>query len=284
MMSDMKERFARIVKTTTGQPLNPKDIIVRDVRPNDNPDLKRNTRCFLMAVANGKLKHGMDFYYNRLDLGKIFRDQTPTIEMEYGTRTTTRGIAAILADRYGLEIYPDDIEPSGEFHLSNFPYDITLFATAGSLCVVGEVSVRLVDAGASLVDVMGVTNLAGVNPPNGNLDNKNQGATLSWNWEASPQLVEILGALTVGEAVPSTVIPYLDQLTQVYIPAATWVDQPEPAEYNMYGATLVYSGLRDNHPEYGAAGKRDYLYVIALTDAATRVGGELLFSVPQPQG
>ena len=52
----------------------------------------------------------------------------------------------------------------------------------------------------------------------------------------------------------------------------------------MHGATLVYSGLRDNHPEYGAAGKRDYLYVIALTDAATRVGGELLFSVPQPQG
>ena len=166
----------------------------------------------------------MNFYYNRLDLGKVFRDTAPVIEIEYGSRITTRQLAAMVAERYGLDLYPEDVQPSGEFYISTLPYDIQILAEPGSLCVVGSVIVRLVDVGSQLSTVMGVTNLSGINPPNGNLDNKNQGATLSWNWEASPQLVEILGALSVGDAVPSTVLPYLDQLTQYYIPGATWVD------------------------------------------------------------
>ena len=277
-MSDMKVRFAKIVKTTTGQDLDPRDIIIKNLRDNDNPDFKRNTRCFLLASANGKLSSGMNFYYNRLDLGKVFRDTAPVIEIEYGSRITTRQLAAMVAERYGLDLYPEDVQPSGEFYISTLPYDIQILAEPGSLCVVGSVIVRLVDVGSQLSTVMGVTNLSGINPPNGNLDNKVQGATLSWQWTASPQIQVILDNVQMDGLVPSTLLPYLTQLTQPMIPDATWVDTATPSEFNLNGATLVYSGLRDNHPDYAAAGLRDYLYVIRLGDNATRIGGELMFN------
>lgn len=277
-MSDMKVRFAKIVKTTTGQDLDPRDIIVRNLRVNDNPDFKRNTRCFLMASANGKLQAGMSFYYNRLDLGKVFRDTAPVVEVEYGSRVTTRQLAVMVAERYGLDIYPEDIQTSGEFYIATLPYDIQILAEPGSMCVIGTVNVRLVDVGAQLSTVMGVTNLNGINPPNGNLDDKIQGATLSWLWEATPQIEAVLDAVQIDALVPDTMLPYLTQLTQQTIADAVWVNTETPSEFNLNGATLVYSGLRDNHPDYAVAGLRDYLYVIKLGDNATRIGGELLFT------
>lgn len=273
-MHDIKARFVKIVNTTTGNELNPADVEVRNLKPNTNADLKRNTECFLMAMENGTLKGGMKFYYNRLDLAKIFRDHMPVIEMEYGTRTTTREIATALAERYGLDLFPTDVEPSGEFYLSAFPYDIKLISTAGNYCVTGEVTVRIVDAGAQLSTVMGVTSLSGLNPPNGNLDGKIQGALYSWNWKAQPQLAELLHGVSVGAVVPATILPYLGQLS-----GETWVDSATPAEFNMHGAKLVYSGQRDDHPYYSSLGRSEYLFVIELTDAATNIGGQLLFAV-----
>lgn len=273
-MHDIKARFAKIVNTTTGNDLNPADIEVRKLQVNTNPDIKRNTQCFLVAMENGKLKGGMPFYFNRLDLAKIFREHVPVIEMEYGTRTTTRGIAEALAARYGLELYPTDVEPSGEFFLSAFPYDIKLISTAGNYCVTGEVTVRIVDAGAQLSKVMGVTSLTGLNPPNGNLDGKIQGALYSWNWKAQPQLVELFQELSVGEAIPATVLPYLNQLS-----GATWTESATAAEFNLSGAKLVYAGQRDDHPYYSSMGRTEMIYVIQLSELATNIGGELIFAV-----
>lgn len=273
-MHDIKARFVKIVNTTTGKELNPADVEIRNLRVNTNTDIKRNTECFLMASEKGKLKGGMKFYFNRLDLSKLFRDQVPVIEMEYGTRTTTRGIAEALATRYGLDLFPTDVEPSGEFYLSAFPYDIKLISTAGNYCVTGEVTVRIVDAGAQLSTVMGVTSLSGLNPPNGNLDGKIQGALYSWNWKAQPQLAELLHSVEVGDVIPATVLPYLNQLS-----GASWVDSETPAEFNMHGAKLVYAGARDDHPYYSSLGRTEFLFVVELTDSATNIGGQLLFAV-----
>lgn len=275
-MSDIKERFVKIVKTTTGEELDPRQIEVSKVGPNTNPDFKRNTECFIMAYDSGKLKGGMMHYFNRLDLGKIFQEQVPTIQMEYGTRTDTRRLAALLAERYGLDLLPSDVEPSGEFFLSTFPYDIELIAAQGNLCVTGRVSLRIVDAGEELSRVMGVTSLSGLNPPNGSLDGKIQGSLYSWNWVAQPQLVSILSGVSVGAVIPATVLPYLNQLS-----GATWVDSPTAAEFNIHGATLAYVGQRDNHPVYANSAKRGMIYVVALGPLASNIGGELIFAVPE---
>lgn len=273
-MSNVLERFVKIVNTVSGEDLRAADVTVRNLRQNTNRDLKRNTECFITAMENGKLKGGMTFFYNRLDLSKVFRDMTPVLEIPYGTRVTTRDIAEHLATRYGLDLFREDIEPSGEFYLSSFPYDIKLFAVPGNYCVTGELTVRIVDAGATLSTVMGVTSLSGMNPPNGELDGKIQGAIASWNWKAQPQLVSIFSALTVGDAIPVTVLPYLDQLSDV-----TWVNSETPAEFNIHGATLAYSGPRADHPYYSSMGRIEQIYVIALSASATNIGGELIFAV-----
>lgn len=275
-MSDIKIRFAKIVKTTTGEALDPKQIEVSKVKPNTNPDFKRNTECFIMAFDNGKLKGGMQYYYNRLDLSKLFRDQVPNIQMEYGTRTDTRKLAAQLAERYGLDLLPTDVEPSGEFYLSTFPTEIELIAAEGNLCVTGRITLRIVDAGEELAKVMGVTSLSGLNAPNGGLDTKTPGAIMSWNWIAQPQLVDILGVLRPGDAIPDTVIPYLNQLSD-----RNWVKSVVEDAYNIEGATLVYAGQRDNHPYYSNSAKRGMIYVMSLGALATAVGGELIFAVAE---
>lgn len=273
-MSDIKTRFAKIVKTTTGEALDPKQIVVSKVKPNTNPDIKRNTECFIMAYAQGKLKGGMMYHYNRLDLGKIFQEQIPNIQMEYGTRTDTRKLATLLAERYGLDLLPEDVEPSGEFYLSTFPTEIELIAAEGNLCVTGRVKLRIIDAGEELSKVMGVTSLSGLNPPNGAVDNKIQGIMLSWNWIAPVQLLSVLSTLSVGDSVPDSVIPYLDQLS-----GHTWVNSDTAAEFNIHDMHLIYVGQRDDHPHYSQAGRHETIYVMSVGPLSTRVGGELIFAV-----
>ena len=273
-MSDIKDRFVKIVKTTTGKVLNPKHITVSKVRVNDNPDINRNTVCFLTSTVNGEFKGGMQFYYNRLDLSKVFQDQTPNIQLEYGTRVTTRDIATALATRYGLDLLPEDIQPSGEFYISAFPYEVTLLATLDSLCVTGTVTVRIVDAGEALSTAMANANLDGLNPPNGSVDNKIQGAVYSWNWVAQPQVAALLTDIELNAVVPDTLIPYLNQLS-----GQTWVSTDTPAPFNLKGATLSYRGKREDHPSYAAGGKHGQLYTVDLSGLATNIGGELLLTL-----
>lgn len=274
-MRSPNERLLDVLSKSAGIHLNPADVEIQNVRVNDNPDIDRNTRCFLLARENGKLKGSVDFYYNRLDLGKLFYGTTPVLTQAYGSRVTTQQLAAQLGQQFGVELYAEDVEQSGEIYLTKFPYTLELKAQPGSYVVVGSLTIQLVDSGNNVGVVLGVSNLNGLNPPNGDFT-KIQGCLYSWNWLTQPGLAEILRGLQVGNTVPATVAPFLSELDGTY----TWVSDSNPAPANTSGAVLTYLGNRDNHPTYASGARRDEIAVIRLTESSTEVGGELVISLP----
>ena len=275
-MRTPNERLFEVLKKNTAIKLNVSDIEIRNVRENDNTDIFRNTRCLLLARPNGKLRGTMEFYYNRLDLGKIFHGMVPTLVYSYGDRVTAQQLAERLGREFGLDLFGDDVDPSGEIYLTRFPQTVRLTARPGSYCVTGAIDVQLAETGTDLTVAMGVTSLAGLNPPNGDF-RLIQGCLYSWDWVAQPDLAEILRELPIGAKVPPSVSPYLTALDG----QRTWGTSNDVTPANIHDSTLMYRGYRDNHPDYGNGLRRDEIVVIRLNDSLnSEIGGELVIGLP----
>lgn len=270
-MASAYDRVVRIINTTTGAALRPTDVTISDVRENDNADINRNTRCQLVARNEGRLQGAGPFFYNRLDLGKLFHGQRPIIALPLGTRVTTQSLAAMLASRYGVDLLPEDVEQSGEILLQSFPRDLELVAVEGCYCVTGKVTIRIVDYGKETSEALGITGLSGLNAPNGDLS-KVQGVFYSWDWVAQTQLLDLIDAALKGDGyLTAEATPYIANLS-----GDAWVFDAAPAQYNLSGAKVVYKGNRDDHPVYSTGGRRDEIIVIRLSDLCTEVGGDLV--------
>ncbi len=274
-MRTPNERFLDVLKKSTAVNLKVSDVEITNVRLNDNQAVLRNTRCLLLARENGKLRGSMEFYYNRLDLAKLFHGVKPSLLFAHGDRVTTQQIATMLGEQYGVELYGEDVDPSGEIYLTRFPTEVTISAKEGSYCVVNALTVVLSDRGQDVTTAMGVNTLAGLNPPNGNFD-LYQGCLYSWDWQAQADFSKLLKDLKVGDAIPEAACAFVTELDGTL----TWSYENAKKQANLYGAKLVYLGNRDNHPDYGNGTRRDEIAVIQLNDTLNEtVGGDLVISL-----
>lgn len=274
-MRTPNERLIDILNKSASVRLNASDVEIRDVRLNDNEAVSRNTRSLLLARTNGKLKGTMEFYYNRLDLSKLFHGVSPTLLAAHGDRVTTQQLAEQLGQQFGIELSGDDVEQSGEIYLTRFPYVVTLTAKPGSYCAIGSLDVTLSERGSNVAEVLGVSSLSGLNPPNGNFS-LIQGCLYSWDWSGQAELKTILLDAGVGNPVPATVCPFLTELDG----QREWVDSETITNANIHGAVLSYFGPRENHPYYGTGARRDQIAVIKLNDTLnSEIGGELVISL-----
>lgn len=275
-MRSANERLIEVLKKTTGHAVNVADVEIRNVRENDNTDITRNTRCLILSRANGRLTGSMEFYYNRLALDRVFLGQTPVLIYNYGDRVTTQQLAQQLGEQFGLELYADDVNQSGEIYLTELPRTVKLTAKDGHYCVTGSIDVQLANAGTDLMVAMTATALSGLNPPTGDFT-RIQACLYSWNWTAQAGFAELLRSLVIGQAIPVAARDYLTELDGV----RKWDVSVNPTNANIHMATLQYRGNRDNHPDYGTGMRRDEIAVIRLSDALnTDLAGDLVISLP----
>lgn len=275
-MRSPNERLLDVINKSSSIQLSVADLEVQNVRLNDNGDIPRNTRCFLLSRKNGKLMGTKEFFYNRMDLGKVFHGTTPVVLATHGERVTYQVIADRLAKQYGIELYGSDVVPSGEILLTKFPHPMTLTAKEGHPVIQGAIDVLVSDVGTDLGVAMGVTSLSGLNPPNGTFE-KIQGCLYSWNWVAQPELAAMLRALPIGARVQVEAAPYLTALDG----KRTWEVTNNTVPANLHMATLQYRGNRDNHPDYGTGQRRDEIAVIRLFDSLNAdIGGDLVIGLP----
>lgn len=274
-MRTPNERLIDILNKSTDVKLNVSDVEITNVRINENVSVSRNTRSLLLARQNGKLKGTMEFYYNRLDLGKLFHGVNPTLLYTHGDRVTTQQLAEKLGQQFGIELYGEDVEQSGEIYLTRFPTVVTLTAKPGSYCAMGSLDVILSERGSNVAQVMGVSSLSGLNPPNGNF-NLIQGCLYSWDWSGQADLKTLLRDVGVGNSIPATACVFLTELDGL----RKWVDSETITNANIHGAVLSYLGPRENHPHYGTGARRDEIAVIKLNDTLnSEIGGELVISL-----
>ena len=271
-MTSPIERLCRTIYTTTGHKLSPADLEVQNVQANTNLTITRNTECLLVAREKGRLKGTMQFYYNRLDLAKLFHGEQVVLTMPFGSRITTQSLAGLIADRFGIELLPDDVEQSGEFYLNQFPFDIQLTAVPGSLAVTGSLNITIHDAGYETQMAVGVPNLSGLNSPTGDFT-RTQGVLYSWFWKPDPNLTVMLKGKNVGDVVDADILPYLNTMSQ-----DAWVNEATAANFNINGAKLVYLGNREDNDKY-AVGITGEIAVIQLTDLCANIAGDLVIAL-----
>lgn len=274
-MRSANERLIEVLKKTTGHDLAVADVEISSVRPNDNDAIARNTRCLLISRENGRLKGAMEFYYNRLALDRVFFGQIPVLIYNYGDRVTAQGLAQQLGEQFGIELYADDVNPSGEIYLTQFPTTVKLTARPGHYCVTGELDVQLQPSGTDLAVAMTATSLAGLNPPTGDFS-RIQACLYSWNWTAQEGLAALLRATPIGGS-PTEAYPFLTQLDGV----RTWTVDNFATPANLHQCRLTYLGNRENHPYYGTGMRRDEIAVISLDPKLNSdLAGDLVISLP----
>lgn len=275
-MASAHERVVRIINTTTGSKLNADDVGISNVVVNTNKQIDRNTKCQLTATVNGRLSGAGPFYYNRLDLAKMFFGQNPTVEVPLGSRLTTQDLAMLVAEKYRVDIQREDIVASTSYLVNSFPFDLEIEAVEGSYCVTGKIMCRAIQTGAPIEEAMGGRTLSGINPPNGNLS-KWQGVFYSWNWVAQVQLYELMLAAYQGDRiVPAEALPYIQQLAG----DDPWVyDEVVVNDFNLGGAKVTYIGNRDDHPLYASSSHSNEIIVISLSEVCDVVGGDLVITI-----
>ena len=271
-MTSPIERLCRTIYTNTGKRISPADLEVQNLQANTNLSITRNTECLLIAHEKGRLKGSMQFYYNRLDLAKLFHNETVILTMPFGSRVSAQSIATLIAERFKVELLPDDVEPSGEFYLNQFPFRITLTAVSGSYAVTGALNVEIHDAGYETQMAVGVPNLSGLNSPTGDFT-RTQGVLYSWFWKPDPNLTTMLKGKNAGDVVDVDILPYLNTMSQ-----DAWVNETSAANFNISGAKLVYLGNRENNAKY-AVGITGEIAVIQLTDLCANIAGDLVIAL-----
>lgn len=275
-MASAHERVVRIINTTTGAKLHPDDVGISNVQPNLNKQIDRNTKCQLTATVDGRLSGAGPFFYNRLDLSKMFHGQLPTVEIPSGSRLTTQELAVLVAEKYKVDIMAEDIEASTSYYINQFPFDLEIVAVEGSYCVTGSIIVRAIENGAPIEEAMGVRTLSGINPPNGDLT-KWQGVLYSWDWVAPMELYLMMQEVYAGDKiVPPAALPYIQQMAGT----DPWVfDEVSRSDFNLAGSKVTFIGNRDDHPLYAASSYSNEIVVISLTDFCDRVGGDLVIAL-----
>lgn len=268
-MTSPIERLCRTLSTTTGKSISPADLVVQNLQANTNVAIARNTECLLVARERGRLKGSMQFYYNRLDLSKLFHGEQVTLTMPFGSRVTTQSLAQLVGERFGVELLAEDVEPSGEFYLNTFPFSLTLTAVPGSYAVIGALNVQIQDAGLETDKAVGVPTLSGLNSPTGDFT-RAQGVLYSWFWPVDPNVTALLRSKNVGDVVDSDLLPLLPMLT-----TDPWVISDTSADFNLKGARLSYLGNLDDHPIY-SNGDSIEVAVVTLDNLCANIAGDLV--------
>lgn len=162
-MTLAKKMLVELINRTNGTAVPLRAVRIATPYPNVDPQIPRDTYC----VVSGMFKEGffghVRYYYNRLDLQKIFNQIQPTLHIDVGALTNTHDAVTLLVERYGLRIEAVDVIQS-PIDSNTLPTSFLLQAHPKSHAWQGQVQVTLTNTELPwLSDVVLDTDLGDVN-------------------------------------------------------------------------------------------------------------------------
>lgn len=173
-MTLAKTMLVELINRTNNTAISPTSVRIAAPHPNTVPWIDRDTYC----VVSGMFKEGFygskRYYYNRLDLGKIFNKIDAVIRSEPGAITTIHQAIPLLVARYGLRIEVGDVVNDG-LDTRTLPVTFLLVAREDSHAWKGQVYVTLATGQLPFLSEvilntdLGDLNLGGPTLPGGDL-------------------------------------------------------------------------------------------------------------------
>ena len=244
-----------------------------------NPDagIARNTKLTLNAIKGQGFRGNVTVWYNRIDLGVLFKNVGANVGLEVVEGDTTDKLIPLLNAKYGTDFEVADFEtlPLVATADPSSTSVVTITPKAANVAYVGSFDVTYGIVEVALDSVVLVTTLTGFNYPNADVS-KGQAAIYSYNLDGSTQPENFWASVVTAQPVDATfVVPF----NQAYRVDEDWIySEAEPADYNLFGATVEFAGTVADATTAGFIANPVYTSVVVLKlseTACTNFGGLL---------
>ena len=210
-----------------------------------NPDagIVRNTKLTLTAVPGKGFRNSVTVWYNRIDLGVLFKNIDANVGLAVTEGMTTDALIPLINAKYGTDFEVADFVQQ-PLVVSDATQTVVLAADATNVAYIGEFTIKYGSEEVALDSVVLITTLSGFNYPSADLS-KGQGAIYSYNLDGSSQPDNFWASVALGAVDATFVVPF----NQAYRVDEDWVfDDSKAADYNLAGAVVVYNGTTAEAP------------------------------------
>ena len=220
-----------------------------------NPDsgIARNTKLKVVAVPGKGFRGDVTVWYNRIDLGLLFKNVNANVGLEVTEGMTAEALIPLINEKYGTDFEVEDFDALPALVVGGGT--ATLTAKADNVAYIQSFDVKYGLEEVALDSVVLVTTLTGFNYPNADTS-KGQAAIYSYNLDGSSEPNNYWAGLALGAVDASIVVPF----NQAYRVDEDWIfdmsadTNPEgtviPAmDYNLAGAEVIYNGEVAGAPE-----------------------------------
>ena len=207
----------------------------------------------------------------------LFKNVGANVGLEVVEGDTTDKLIPLLNAKYGTDFEVADFEtlPLVATADPSSTSVVTITPKAANVAYVGSFDVTYGIVEVALDSVVLVTTLTGFNYPNADVT-KGQAAIYSYNLDGSTQPENFWASVVTAQAVDATfVVPF----NQAYRVDEDWIySEAEPADYNLFGATVEFAGTVADATTAGFIANPVYTSVVVLKlseTARTNFGGLL---------
>lgn len=246
-MSVAKNKFLALVNRDNKTNLVEDQIVFGTASVNPDVAIQRNTKLRLTAVPGKGFRGHVDVWYNRIDLGILFKNVSANVGLEVTEGLTSDALIPLINAKYGTQFEVEDFEAATPLDVAGGT--ATLTAKADNVAYISSFDVKYGLEEVALDSVILVTTLTGFNYPNSDTT-KGQAAIYSYNLDGSSQPDDFWATLALGAVTEAVVVPF----NQAYRVDEDWVfdatagTTPEGGElipavaYNLAGAEVIYNG------------------------------------------
>jgi len=242
--------------------------------PVANPDagIARDTKVRIEAVAGKGFRSHVDVWYNRINLDILFKNVNANVAITVTDGMTTDALIPLINEKYGTDFEKEDFTAAQPLVKSDQYQSIVLTAKDENVAYTHSFTVKYGIEELALDSVILVTTLTGFNYPNADLT-KGQAAIYSFNLDGSSVPDDFWASVAVGPVTAAFVNPF----NQAYRVDEDWVFSDTAAEFNLAGASVIYTGDVSGAPAdqiVNAAYKKVVLMQLSA-EKCTNFGGVL---------
>lgn len=244
-MSAVQKLLDLVNQNNPGANLVQNDVAITPAADNTNPAINRDTAVTLYQGPSRRLRGSIPIWYNRIDLSVLFKNIAASVNYEMPSDTgivyTTHHILETFNNRYGLDLELSDITAQ-PLTVVNGVGRATIMAAPGNLVWKGFVEITFGTSIPTLSQLILNPTLSSFNLLSED-PSKGSAAIYSYNLDGTNDPDLYWQQLLEGPVTEAMV----DHFNLLQGLGSTWVYSLTPAPYNLYGATVEYSG--DNAPE-----------------------------------
>lgn len=245
------------ISESCGFTLTKDDVTIKDVVYQEEG--LYNTKATLVPVPGKGYTEEVEFEYDRIDIGKLFLGVD--VKVNPANQKLVSDYLVAINDRYGLYLDETDIV-DGDLSSGVVPFKFKLKIKEGNPAFYGYVDVIVIDKEKSLKPLVNSINGTRINNfiTKGYKPNRINATLLTYGNDYS-EIQRFLVHLSSDDTLTPVTVTELNYYSQT-----PWVLEDTIAEYNLYGAKVIYNGTTKDCVENCNKDKYSHVAILEIDE------------------